>query len=186
MLTFMLLPSVYLLFALSPIRANGFVWATHYVPFYAMTLLVTWLQSGGFKVSAIVASIGAAPIHMRALWATLRKKPARWSATNQHGAGTRSLWVVMPHVALLTLNVTAIVVGLIVMADPPPTWLSVSWAVMIVLILGRMIIESVLGDRAGDHAPGARQTPTPTPGAVTRRDQANGSPIGPRSLAGLH
>ncbi|WP_446916989.1 hypothetical protein, partial [Klebsiella pneumoniae] len=88
--------------------------ASHYVPFYAMTLLVTWLQSGGFRLSAIVVSIGAAPVHLRALWATLRKRPAKWKATNQFGGGTRSLWVVMPHVALLVLNLTAIVVGIIV------------------------------------------------------------------------
>jgi cellulose synthase (UDP-forming) len=155
MLTFMFLPATYLLFALSPIRANGVVWATHYVPFYAMTLLVTWLQSGGFKGSAIVASIGAAPVHLRALWATVRNKPAKWSATNRHGGGTRSLWVVMPHVALLLLNVTAIAVGLIVMADPPPTWLSVGWATMIVLVLGRMIAESVAGDRSVATTPPA-------------------------------
>jgi cellulose synthase (UDP-forming) len=155
MLTFMLLPALYLLFALSPIRADGVTWATHYLPFQAMVLLVTWLQSGGFKGSAIVASIGAAPVHARALWATLRRKPAKWSATNQVGAGTRSLWAVMPQLALVLLNATGIVVGLIVMADPAPTWLSVAWASMIVLILGRIIVESVIGggDDASPHTP---------------------------------
>jgi cellulose synthase (UDP-forming) len=147
MLTFMLFPSLYLLFALSPIRADGFAWATHYLPFQAAVLLVTWLQSGGFRLSAIVASIGSAPVHLRALWGVLRNKPAKWKVTNQAGSGARSLWAVMPHVALLILNVTAIVVGVTVMADPPPTWLSVAWASMIVLILGRMIAESVTGGR---------------------------------------
>ena len=168
MLTFMFLPALYLLFALSPIRADGFTWATHYLPFQAAVLLVTWLQSGGFKGSAIVASIGAAPVHVRALWGALRNKPAKWKATNQAGAGARSLWVVMPHVGLLVLNVTAIVVGILVMADPPPTWLSVGWAAMIVLILGRMIIESVTGGRQpapsgaepADHAALPRQAGT--------------------------
>ncbi|GIE99868.1 glycosyltransferase family 2 protein [Paractinoplanes rishiriensis] len=145
MLTFMLFPALYLLFALSPIRADGLTWAAHYLPFQAMVLLVAWLQSGGFKLSATVASIGAAPVHARAFWATLRRRPAKWSATNQVGAGTRSLWVVMPQVALLLLNATGIVAGLVVMDDPAPTWLSVAWASMIVFILGRMIAESVKG-----------------------------------------
>ena len=52
MLTFMLLPAAYLLFGYSPIRSDGWTWASHYVPFYALTLLVTWLQSGGFRGSA--------------------------------------------------------------------------------------------------------------------------------------
>jgi cellulose synthase (UDP-forming) len=150
MLTFMFLPATYLLFALSPIRADGWTWATHYLPFQALVLLVTWLQSGGFKPSAIVASIGAAPVHARALVATLLGRRAKWNATNQLGGGTRSLWVVMPHLFLLVLNLTAIVVGLIVMADPPPTWLSVGWAAMHVVILGRMIAESVTGGRSSE------------------------------------
>jgi cellulose synthase (UDP-forming) len=146
MLTFMLLPATYLLFALSPIKADGWTWASRYLPFYGMVMLVTWLQSGGFRVAAIVSSIGAAPVHARALWATLRGRAATWSATNADRGG-RSLWVVMPHLALLVLNVTAIAVGLVVMADPAPTWLCVGWASMHVLILGRMIIEAVRGHR---------------------------------------
>jgi cellulose synthase (UDP-forming) len=150
MLVFMLLPAMYLLFGLSPIKADGWTWAAHYLPFYGMVMLVTWLQSGGFKVSAIVASIGAAPVHARAFWATLRDRPAVWRATNAHG-GVRSLWAVMPHVALLTLNATAIAVGVVVMADPPPTWLSAAWAAMHVLILGRMVVASVAGGPAVDE-----------------------------------
>ncbi|MDT4994617.1 MAG: hypothetical protein QOH97_4509 [Actinoplanes sp.] len=147
MLIFMLFPALYLLFALSPIRADGVAWATHYLPFQAAVLLVTWLQSGGFKLSAIVASIGAAPVHLRALGGVLLGRPAKWKVTNAGGDGARSLWAVMPLVALLVLNSTAIVVGVLVMADPAPTWLSVGWATMIVLILGRMIVESVTGGR---------------------------------------
>jgi cellulose synthase (UDP-forming) len=140
MLTFMLLPPAYLLFGLSPIKADGWVWASHYIPFYAMTLLVTWLQSGGFKVAAIVASIGATPVHARALWGVLRGQRVAWKSTNV-SSGARSLWLVIPHLALLLLNLTAIVVGLMVMADPAPTWLSVGWATMIVVVQGRMIVE---------------------------------------------
>jgi cellulose synthase (UDP-forming) len=173
MMTFMLLPALYLLFALSPIRADGLAWAGHYLPFQAAVLLVTWLQSGGFKPSAIVASIGAAPVHLRAFWGALRNKPAKWSSTNQAGAGARSLWVVMPHVALLVLNVTAIAVGVIVMADPPPTWLSVGWASMIVLILGRMILESVTGGLIRRRAAASRPA---APATLPRRRDADRAP----------
>ena len=158
MLAFMLLPPVYLLFALSPIKADGWVWATHYIPFTALTLLVTWLQSGGFRVAAIVASIGAAPMHARALLSVLFGRRATWSATNSAGGARQSLSVVMPHVALLLLNLTAIVVGLAVMADPAPTWLSVAWSTMIVVILGRMIAEVLFGRRDPDASARAHAT----------------------------
>ncbi|MEU8238398.1 glycosyltransferase family 2 protein [Actinoplanes missouriensis] len=157
MLTFMLFPALYLLAGLSPIRADGFAWAAHYLPFQAAVLLVTWLQSGGFRLSAIVASIGATPVHLRALGAVLAGRQAKWKATNAGGAAARSLWAVMPLVGLLILNVTAIVVGLLVMDDSAPTWLSVVWASMIVLIVGRMILESVTGGRI------RRRRPTPPP-----------------------
>jgi cellulose synthase (UDP-forming) len=168
MLTFMLFPAIYLLFALSPIRADGFAWATHYLPFQAAVLLVTWLQSGGFKPSAIVASIGATPVHLRAFGAVLVGRRAKWRATNAGGSAARSLWAVMPLVALLILNVTAIAVGLLVMADPAPTWLSVGWASMIVLILGRMILESVTGGhiRYRAAAPQIPVSPVPALAAV--------------------
>ena len=164
MLTFMFLPATYLLFALSPIRADGWTWATHYLPFQALVLLVTWLQSGGFRPSAIVASIGAAAVHTRALVATLLHRRGQWKATNQLGTGARSLWVVMPNVALLILNGTAIVVGLIVMADPAPTWLSVGWAGMHVVILGRMVVASV--SRTDEVTPAADAKPSEPPVAV--------------------
>jgi cellulose synthase (UDP-forming) len=168
MLTFMLFPALYLLFALSPIRADGVAWATHYLPFQAAVLLVTWLQSGGFKLSAIVASIGAVPVHLRALGGVLIGRPAKWKVTNAGGQGARSLWAVMPLVALLVLNATAIVVGVLVMADPAPTWLSVGWAGMIVLILGRMIVESVTGGRIRHRAT------TPADSAPTLRPPTGG------------
>jgi cellulose synthase (UDP-forming) len=174
MVTFMFLPALYLLFGLSPIRADGWTWAKHYLPFQAAVLLVTWLQSGGFKLSAIVASIGAAPVHLRAFGAAALNRPAKWKATNQAGAGTRSLWVVMPHTALLILNLTAIAVGVMVMADPAPTWLSVAWASMIVLILGRMIIESVTGGVADVPEPPA--DPAPVQSQPGRPEQA-GAPV---------
>jgi cellulose synthase (UDP-forming) len=176
MLTFMLFPALYLLFALSPIRADGFAWATHYLPFQAAVLLVTWLQSGGFKPSAIVASIGAAPVHLRALGAVLVGRTAKWKATNSPGAGARSLWAVMPLVALLILNVTAIAVGVLVMADPAPTWLSIGWASMIVLILGRMILESVTGGRIRSReATPLPPVPAPVPAAALAAAPARGS-----------
>ncbi|MDQ1644039.1 MAG: hypothetical protein QOJ50_223 [Cryptosporangiaceae bacterium] len=158
MLTFMCLPAAYLLFGLSPIKADGWTWATHYLPFYVLTLLVTWLQSGGFRPAAIVASIGAAPVHLSALVRTLVRRTGTWQATNRAGGSARSLWPVMPHIGLLTMNVVAIAVGVAVIADPPPTWLSVGWASMHVLILGRIVVEACLGS--------GRTTESPAPAAT--------------------
>jgi len=164
MLVFMCLPAVFLLFGFSPIKSDGWTWATHYVPFYAATLLVTWLQSGGFRPAAIVMSIAAAPVHVKALVATALGRKAKWSVTHRMGGAAASLWPVLPHVALMVLNVSAIVAGLAVMAEPAPTYLSVAWASLHLLLLGRVVAEALRGtpahrlDPSAGHTPAAIQT----------------------------
>lgn len=147
MLVFMCLPATFLLFGFSPISSDGWTWALHYVPFYATTLLVTWLQSGGLRPAAIVMSIAAAPVHVRALVATMFGRKAKWSVTNGAGGTAASLWAVMPHIWLIVLNVSAIAVGVAVMTQPAPTWLSVGWSALHVLLLARVVAAALGRDR---------------------------------------
>ena len=146
-LVFMFLPSAYLLFGLSPVRADLHTWLTHYVPFYVLIVLVTWLQCGGFKPAAIVTSIGAAPVHARALLMVLLRRKASWTVTNARAGGLPGVELVLPQIALLLLNAVAIVVGLSAVTDPPAVALAVGWAVLHMLFLGRVIAEALLGPR---------------------------------------
>jgi cellulose synthase (UDP-forming) len=157
----MLVPSAYLLFGLSPVQATTSTWLLHYAPFYALVVLVTWLQCGGFKPAAVIASIGAAPVHARALVMALLKRKASWTVTNARSGALPGIELVLPHVGLLLLNAVAIVVGLSAMTDVPATLLSVAWASLHILILGRVIAEALIAphrekDRAEDRKAGAR------------------------------
>lgn len=145
-LVFMFLPPAYLLFGFSPIRADAGTWLVHYVPFYVLIVLVTWLQSGGFKPAAIVTSIGSAPVQARALLMVLLRRKASWSVTNA-GGSLPGVELVLPQIALLLLNATSIVVGLATIRDLPATVLSVVWATLQMLILGRVVAEAVLAPR---------------------------------------
>jgi cellulose synthase/poly-beta-1,6-N-acetylglucosamine synthase-like glycosyltransferase len=160
-LIFMLIPSAYLLFGLSPVQANTTTWLLHYMPCYALIVLVTWLQCGGFKPSAIVTSIGSAPVVARALVMVLMRRKASWTVTNAGSATLPGVELVLPQIALLLLNAVAIVVGLSAMTDVPATLLSVCWALLHILVLGRVIAEAVLAphrekDRAEERKAGAR------------------------------
>jgi cellulose synthase (UDP-forming) len=146
-LIFMFLPSAYLLFGLSPISANTSTWLEHYVPFYVLTVLITWLQCGGFKPSAVITSIAAAPVHARALLMVLLRRKASWSVTNARSTGLPGVELVLPQIALLLFNAMSIGVGLRTIKDLPATMLSVAWASMYVLILGRVIVEAVTAPR---------------------------------------
>jgi cellulose synthase (UDP-forming) len=172
-LVFMFLPPAYLLFGLSPVRADLGSWLTHYVPFYVLIVLVTWLQCGGFKPAAIVTSIGAAPVHARALLMVLLRRKASWTVTNARAGTLPGVELVQPQIAFLLLNLVGIVVGLATVTDPPAAALSAGWAALYVLFLGRVIGEAVLGPRrepgrieqrkAGARVARARPWRTPLP-----------------------
>jgi cellulose synthase (UDP-forming) len=146
-LIFMLIPSTYLLFGLSPVQANTTTWLLHYMPFYALVVLVTWLQCGGFKPSAIITSIGSAPVVARALIMVLLRRKASWTVTNAGSGTLPGVELVLPQIALVLLNVVAIGVGLSSMTDVPATLLSVFWASLHILVLGRVVAEAVLAPR---------------------------------------
>jgi cellulose synthase (UDP-forming) len=146
-LTFMVVPSAYLLFGWSPIKGDTASWLLHYLPFYLLVILVTWFQCGGFRPSAIIMSIGAAPVHLRALLMVLLRRRTTWSVTNVDSGAQPGIELVLPQVAFLLLNLVSIAVGLTTIVDMSATVLSVIWASMHVLILGRVIAEAVLDPR---------------------------------------
>lgn len=150
-LVLMCLPAVFLLFGISPIRADTSTWLVHYAPFYFLIMLVTVVQLGGFKLSAIVTSLGAAPVHVRALIMAIFKRHVRWTVTNTGPAGLPGVELVLPHVALLLLNAVAIAVGVRTLplrgTDVAAVGLSIGWAAIYVLVLGRVVAEAVIAPR---------------------------------------
>jgi cellulose synthase (UDP-forming) len=180
-LILMTLPAVYLLFGLSPIRTDINVWLIHYVPFYLMIILVTILQLGGFKLATIVTSIGAAPVHVKALIYAIFKKNVKWTVTNAGPRGLPGVELVMPHVFLFLLNVVAIAVGISMVnlrgTDVIGVGISIAWATIWALVLGRVIVEAVIApqvikDRLERRKAGARllrELPWPA-----RKEQSEG------------
>ena len=59
--------------------------------------------------------------------------------------------LVLPHVALFLLNALAIAVGASTLplrgTDVPAIWLSIAWASIYVIVLGRVIAEAVIAPR---------------------------------------
>jgi cellulose synthase (UDP-forming) len=147
-LILMCLPAAYLLFGLSPVRSDISVWLIHYAPFYTLLVLVTVMQLGGFKPSAVVTSIAAAPVHVRALVMAIFKRKVRWTVTNAGPAGLPGVELVLPHVALLLLNAVALAVGVTMLplrgTNVVAVGLSVVWAAIYVVVLGRVVAEAVI------------------------------------------
>ncbi len=146
-LTFMFVPPLYLLFGISPIKADMSSWLTHYAPFYILIVLVTMIQTGGFKPSSMIVSIGAAPVHLRAFIMALFGRKAKWTVTNAVSGGLPGVGLVFPQVALLLMEVAAIAVGVAALqrpdADLTAIVFALVWASLYALLLGRIILEAV-------------------------------------------
>ncbi|WP_433305378.1 glycosyltransferase family 2 protein [Actinoplanes sp. CA-030573] len=147
-LILMCLPAVYLLFGLSPIRSDINVWIIHYAPFYLLIMLVTVMQLGGYKPAAVVTSLAAAPVHVRALIMAIFKRKVRWTVTNAGPRGLPGVELVLPHVILLLLNLVALAVGVTMVTlrgtNIVAVGLSIAWAAIYVLVLGRVVVEAVV------------------------------------------
>lgn len=142
---FQLVPAAFLLSGDPPVSTDLATWLAFYVPFIVLQLLVTYLQAGGFRVAAIVTSIGVAPVHIRAFFSVLLRRRPHWSVTNTRSA-IQSIELVVPQIGLLILNVLAIAVG--VATITPENRLGIllagGWAVLHSLILGRIVLEAFL------------------------------------------
>ena len=107
---FSVMSPIYLLADKSPISAPFWEWAIHYVPFYALTIAVPFLQAGKIRLSAILVSLAAAPAHLRALMMTALRQRAGWSVTNGRHGGFR-LRSVLPHLCIGVLCAVSLVFG---------------------------------------------------------------------------
>ena len=147
-LILMCLPAAYLLFGLSPIRSDIDVWLVHYAPFYLLIVLVTVMQLGGFKPAAVVTSLAAAPVHVKAFVMAMFKRKVRWTVTNAGPSGLPGVELVLPHVALLLLNAVALAVGISMLplrgTNIAAVGLSIAWSAIYVLVLGRVVAEAVI------------------------------------------
>ncbi|HZD87907.1 MAG TPA: glycosyltransferase [Gaiellaceae bacterium] len=144
-LIFQLLPAAFLLLGDAPVRAGFTTWLAFYLPFSLLLLVVTYLQAGGFKIAAIVASLGAAPVHVQAFLSVVLRRSSTWNVTNARGS-VQSIELVLPQFALLVVNLLAIGVGVAALTpeNRTGTFLAIFWAALQALVLARVVAEAFL------------------------------------------
>ncbi len=144
---FALMSPIYLLADRSPITAPFWDWFLHYVPFYALTIAVPFLQAGKIRWSAIVVSIAAAPAHIRALILTASGQHASWSVTNGRHGGF-SLRAIIPHLFVGLLCIAALVTGVMLPShNPTSAAIALFFVATQLVIITAMIIGAERSDR---------------------------------------
>ena len=144
---FAFMAPIYLLADMSPIAAPFWTWFVHYVPFYALTIAVPFLQAGKVRWSAIIVSLAAAPAHVRAFLQTAFRQHASWSVTNGRHGGF-SLRAVKPHVAMGLLCIVSLVYGLLISTQNPTSRAIAMFFVTSQLV---MIIAMIVGAERSDR-----------------------------------
>ncbi len=147
---FSVMSPVYLLADRSPINAPFWDWFVHYVPFYALTIAVPFLQAGKVRLSAIVVSLAAAPAHIRALLLTAAGQEASWSVTNGRHGGF-SLRSVLPHLFIGVLCILALITGVMLpSANPRSTAIAMFFVSTQLAIIVTMLVGAERSDRLAD------------------------------------
>ena len=147
---FSVMSPIYLLADRSPINAPFWDWFIHYVPFYALTIAVPFLQAGKVRWSAIVVSLAAAPAHIRALILTAAGQEASWSVTNGRHGGF-SLRSVIPHLFIGLLCIVALITGIMLpSANPTSTAIAMFFVSTQLLIIVAMLVGAERSDRLAD------------------------------------
>lgn len=144
---FAVMSPIYLLADRSPINAPFWDWFVHYVPFYALTIAVPFLQAGKVRWSAIIVSLAAAPAHIRGLLMTATGQQATWSVTNSQRGGL-TLRSIIPHLFIGLLCIWALITGLMLPSkNPTSTAIAVFFVSLQLIIIIAMIIGAERSDR---------------------------------------
>ncbi len=154
---FSVMAPIYLLADKSPIAAEFWDWAIHYLPFYLLTVAIPFIQAGTVKLSAIVVSIAAAPAQMRAFLMTATKRKATWSVTNSKQGGF-SLRMIIPHLFIAALCLISLVFGWVV-RGPNTTSTIIASFFVIVQFLG--VVTMVVGARRAERLADANEAAEP-------------------------
>jgi cellulose synthase (UDP-forming) len=112
-LAYLLFPILYLLFGIKPLNTeDGLVWALHYIPYFVLYYMLTWLFLGRLYLSTLATALASFYPYLLALFSVVFETEQEWAATNakktQKDVIMKWIW---PHVFLVTLGLLSLVVG---------------------------------------------------------------------------
>ena len=84
----LLLPSLHVFFNWSPVNLDitfG-AWASYYLAFYGMQIILAFYTMEGFKVESLLLGLVSFPIYVKALFNAIFNREEAWSATGSRNA----------------------------------------------------------------------------------------------------
>ncbi len=142
MLFFMLLPALFLVFYVQPLRVDGLGWLLRYAPFWIMTQLAIYYQVGRLHGWSYAMAIASAPVHVRAFFSALFRRKYGWAATNRDGVAPPVTDVMPIQIALMVALIASFVIGLFPLSSSFPTVISLVLCLLYAVALGVVILRA--------------------------------------------
>jgi cellulose synthase (UDP-forming) len=124
MLFFMLLPAMFLVWYVQPLRVNGVGWLLRYAPFWILTQLAIYYQVGRLHVWSYCMAIASVPVHIRAFFTALFRRKYGWKVTNREGHVPSVLESMPTQLVMVIALLTAFMIGLFPLRSSVPTTIS--------------------------------------------------------------
>jgi cellulose synthase (UDP-forming) len=124
MLFFMVLPPLFLVFYVQPLRVNGIGWLLRYAPFWILTQLAIFYQVGRLHFWSYCMAIASVPVHIRAFFSALFRRSYGWTATNRAGRLPSVVEAMPMQIGMVFMLLTAFVIGLFPLRSSVPTTIS--------------------------------------------------------------
>lgn len=138
-LMFIINPALYLFFGIKPIRSdNGLQWFIHYIPFFVINFAITIYVMNGLKLRSLVLALGTFPSYVNAFFQVLIGSRFKWQVTNKKEK--RKYSIIYPHIVVVLLSITAILVGAVNTVEIWTTLFAMFWSFINILIFSTVII----------------------------------------------
>jgi cellulose synthase (UDP-forming) len=166
MLFFMLLPALFLVFYIQPLRVESVGWLLRYAPFWVMTQLAIYYQLGRLHGWSYAMAIASAPVHVRAFFSALFRRKYGWKVTNRPGEVPPVIDTMPTQIGLMIALIGAFVIGLFPISSSLPTIISLVLCLLYAFALGAVILRAMKDRRRARHA--THSQPLPVPAEVSR------------------
>jgi len=131
-LAYLMFPILYLLFGVKPLNTDdGWSWALHYIPYFALYYMLSWLFLGRLYLATLSTAVASFYPYILALFSVVFETEQEWVATTSKKAHEDVFmkWV-WPHVFIIILSLLSLVVG---WYEPKNFWTAMFNTVWVVL-----------------------------------------------------
>ncbi len=144
-LTYLLLPIIYLMTGASPIHAQSSIqWVWHYLPFFVLFYSIPILLNGKISVPLVSTALATFAPFIQAFFSTIFGQRYTWvtTASNKFTIKDQVSLYLWPHLMLISLSVSSVLVAWVVVRDPTNTAINSFWALVNAYLLGVFVRRS--------------------------------------------